>query len=627
MGLLVNNIAELKFYRSSFALIFSLLLFPCAQVCCQHLELKGTVLDATTSKPLPFATIAIGTTYRGTTANAKGNFTLIVPYASLSDELVIAYLGYKQKKISISTIKTPLIVKLTSEERVLKEVVIMPDSSLTVFLKEAYNNIKKNYTFRPYGLEGFYREGLKNTEGQYNYFGEVQLLLQTSGYQYNNEDGSVKILRSRINDFTDTPHTYYYRGPFIGCWGDVVKRNPDYLKPNTKEYTYELSDIKIQNGKEIWVVKLKQRKKPFEGNLYIEKESKAYVRIDLIDSVIRKEVGRSRMRRETSVIYRNINDKWFLQYTNSQLVDYSEKYKRNEMLSAEFSVNKVTLDTFQHISVTDRLSYGQPFALLKNDFSPDFWKGSTTLVQDSSLANQIEKYRLNLTNRDSLKTNKSSKNKRKALLNIITRLGFNLGTRLLPYSLKPGPLSLTYTSDGNIYNYRSLRFPEFPLLLVTGYSFKLSKRYDVFLNSATSVIKNYMFKSTAFGLRCSFQLPVKGNPLLLRPGLGYSHHTFGQGFPIINQSEILFNGKKYDYNKMRFYVGEKVSTLQLSFSLDKKLKGRKWFYFNAGYQFELESQDFLFLRKESLFSKLHSIKLNNSETTVIKTKPLSTGSR
>ena len=210
------------------------------------------------------------------------------------------------------------------------------------------------------------------------------------------------------------------------------------------------------------------------------------------------------------------------------------------------------------------------------------------------------------------------------MLNIITRLGINLGTRLLPYPTKPSALSLTYTSDGNIYNYKSLRFPEFPLLLVTGYSFKLSKRYDVFLNSATSVIKNYMFKSTAFGLRCSFQLPVKGNPLLLRPGLGYSHHTFGQGFPIINQSEILFNGKKYDYNKMRFYVGEKVSTLQLSFSLDKKLKGRKWFYFNAGYQFELESQDFLFLRKESLFSKLHSIKLNNSETTVIKNETVVT---
>lgn len=74
--------------------------------------LQGRVTDAATGKPLPFATVYINTTTRGTTANDDGQFKLTgVPAGTV--EVVASYLGYKQAR-SVVKLRpnSPLTVSL-----------------------------------------------------------------------------------------------------------------------------------------------------------------------------------------------------------------------------------------------------------------------------------------------------------------------------------------------------------------------------------------------------------------------------------------------------------------------------------------------------------------------------------
>ena len=63
--------------------------------------LTGRVIDSRTGKPLPYATIALYGTNLGSIANQEGEFSFKIP-GELSDPmLVISYMGYKHKYLSL----------------------------------------------------------------------------------------------------------------------------------------------------------------------------------------------------------------------------------------------------------------------------------------------------------------------------------------------------------------------------------------------------------------------------------------------------------------------------------------------------------------------------------------------
>lgn len=61
--------------------------------------ISGKVVDAQTLEPLAAAHIIIKDTYKGTIANADGEFTLSV--SEFPSTIVVRYLGYKTNEITI----------------------------------------------------------------------------------------------------------------------------------------------------------------------------------------------------------------------------------------------------------------------------------------------------------------------------------------------------------------------------------------------------------------------------------------------------------------------------------------------------------------------------------------------
>ncbi len=589
----------------------------------QDFEISGKVVDQETNQALPFANLQIEKTSIGTSTNAEGDFKLVVSSRYRSSTLLVSYIGYGIRKISLASYPFVQIIRLKAEDRQLREVVIMPDSSLLVFLREAYNSIEKNYALKPYEFEGFYRESLRIVDGKYLYFGEAQLVLQGSGYQFEQETGNVRIIKSRVNHFVrgDTlRNALYYSGPFLGVNHDLVKQKASVLRPDKRKYEYYLIDVTRNEGKEVWIVGFKEKRGVESGKLFIEKDSKAYLRTEITEyngDSLRNGLGRLRHIKHTErAFYKKSNDKWFLNYVDVQQIDVNNALGLKTVVTAEFMVNKVKADSVDLLSFNERLSYTEVFSQIRDNFQEDFWKGTTVLVQDSTLQTQLEPYHTE-ANRTELMGQANEvldkgmpqvkKNKAPLMLNLLTRIGFSFGTQLIPYSVGSSNLLLNYLSGSTSLNFdRRLDGTGFPLLLNAETSIKLSRRWQIFYGLSADLTNNYEFSSSHLGARYSVLLNKRGRPVLLRPSIVYGSHQFGWSFPsFTNPDRVLFANRMIHTKELSFHVGEKVRFLRSSVSLDKNIGARKWLYLNGGYYFTLNRENRISLKDESgsIFSR------------------------
>ena len=92
--------------------------------------ISGTVYDDETKAPLPSATVFLATSKRGTSTDQNGRFSLLIGDSSLSDSLVIRYLGYQSSTIFLNNIEIgqPLEVFLKPTEISFENVFVYGES-------------------------------------------------------------------------------------------------------------------------------------------------------------------------------------------------------------------------------------------------------------------------------------------------------------------------------------------------------------------------------------------------------------------------------------------------------------------------------------------------------------------
>lgn len=111
-------------------IIYLLVLIVASSVTVCHSQsctgIQGTVTDATTGEPLPGASIrCIGRMDTGTTTDTIGNFDLVV---SKNDTLLFSFIGYENKKLSVSEAKSCyMTVLLQPAAQSLNEIVIQEE--------------------------------------------------------------------------------------------------------------------------------------------------------------------------------------------------------------------------------------------------------------------------------------------------------------------------------------------------------------------------------------------------------------------------------------------------------------------------------------------------------------------
>lgn len=117
-----------------------------------EIEIVGTLVDAESSQPIPYATVALYSTntktiVTGTTTDGKGQFS--VDTSETDFYIEISFMGFKTKTISDFTAQNSKIdlgiIQLSEDNETLEEVVVMAEVSKTVFkLDKRVFNIGKD---------------------------------------------------------------------------------------------------------------------------------------------------------------------------------------------------------------------------------------------------------------------------------------------------------------------------------------------------------------------------------------------------------------------------------------------------------------------------------------------------
>lgn len=133
---------------ASTAFLLALSLPVCAQ------RLAGKVTDAATGQPVPYASIGVLGTTRGTTSNAEGEFEL--REVALPGRLVVSELGHRRDTVAVAAqASQPLQIRLAPASVQLPEVQV--GSYLGELVAKAYRQLRRTNGQRTYG-QTFYRQ-------------------------------------------------------------------------------------------------------------------------------------------------------------------------------------------------------------------------------------------------------------------------------------------------------------------------------------------------------------------------------------------------------------------------------------------------------------------------------------
>ncbi len=138
-----------------------LLLLVLFTVTAAHAQIKGTVTDAQ-NNPLPFVSIYLDDSFRGTTSNDQGEYELAIRKPG-TYTLVFQYLGYKTRKVTTRAEVFPhtVDVALVEENIALNEVVIKPGNNpANHIIRNAISSRKVNTDKAARYRADFYSRGI-----------------------------------------------------------------------------------------------------------------------------------------------------------------------------------------------------------------------------------------------------------------------------------------------------------------------------------------------------------------------------------------------------------------------------------------------------------------------------------
>lgn len=283
--------------------------------------ISGTVYDAATGEPLPFATVSLKGTSAGTVSNSQGVYSFMAPRSS-DKPLVANFIGYEPFEIALSRISgNKLDIKLKSSTIELNELVIRPLSP-EAYIKLAVSKFPENYADEPFETKAYYREKmaengnpLKYTEGFFqshypNYINgdstQHRLLL------YNEVDDPAELafmLKKRNkkearerrkaekkgeeykSDDDNGMIQATFGGPSSILSDDPISTLEDYLDTTKlKKYKYEYAGAASYLGRQLLIVSFKTKGKvdniKSSGKIFFDYDTDAIVAIEASGKIV-----------------------------------------------------------------------------------------------------------------------------------------------------------------------------------------------------------------------------------------------------------------------------------------------------------------------------------------------------
>ena len=301
---------------------------------------KGTVFDSKTNNELTFATITVSGSNISTISNSEGKFLIKIPIYRQDASLIISFLGYKDRVISIKDLKQEKnLLYLEPVDVLLKDVVVNVMDANKIF-SNVLNNRSKNYGDSSIQIIGFYRESIKKRR---NYVSVLESIvdIQKMPFSIGVQD-QVNILKGRKNaDYTklDTVNFKLEGGLFSALFIDLIKDPSNIFSENVFElYNFHFEDITQINDKQVLIISFKQKpsiEDPdplYSGKLFIDAKSLAIISANFqLNVENRIKAGQIFTRRKPKGVviyptevsyqidYREQNNKWIFSYSRGDI--------------------------------------------------------------------------------------------------------------------------------------------------------------------------------------------------------------------------------------------------------------------------------------------------------------------
>ncbi|MEE9364689.1 MAG: carboxypeptidase-like regulatory domain-containing protein [Cellulophaga sp.] len=385
-------------------------------------QYKGKVIDSKTRKSLGFATLTLENTNISTVTNTEGHFALKIPKNISEGNIIISFLGYKSKRIALSSLKpTKNKISLTTSVTKLAGVDVTIPKDAAALVRESLKRKNENYFTSPTFMTAFYRETIKKRRRNVS-LSEAVVNIQKASYSSIRKDVLQLYKARKSTDYSrlDTLALKLQGGPFNTLFVDIMKY-PEYIFSqeaiSNYIFTYDRS-TKI-NDRLIYVIKFKPYEgiedQLYKGELFIAAESKVLTRATYALHITNKEkASKLFVRKKPSnarvyprnikyrVDYREKNGKWYYGYSSVYLefkINWDKKlFNSIYSLTAEMAITDWEQNTAKNdIKRKERLKSSIILSDEAIGFSdPDFWGEYNIIEPEKSIESAIRKIKKQL---------------------------------------------------------------------------------------------------------------------------------------------------------------------------------------------------------------------------------------
>lgn len=350
--------------------------------------IEGLILNNRTGKPMQDVNVYIPNTTVGTTTDKDGKFKFAVPQNFLFRELTMSYVGCENLTIPINEIHSSLIMFLEETYEEIDEVIIMPERALENLLKEAYRNIRKNYSKKPTLTKGFYRESLKAYNNISLYYAEAYIDFFSEGYNSTKDMGQARIIKSRKKMFPahdSLNHILFHGGIYMQTEVDVIKNRMGFINPrNFDDYYYSVDDIIRTNGREIIAIRFMPETTSdegfYEGLIYVDREDQAFIEFNyemtdkgIENSNFYKNNPYQRKTAHYHVKYTKYNGDYHMYYASRTGDSFNQVFQTPLSYKNEFLVTSILTDGVKPIPQDQVFEPNEVFSLAAEDFNETNW--------------------------------------------------------------------------------------------------------------------------------------------------------------------------------------------------------------------------------------------------------------
>jgi hypothetical protein len=376
--------------------------------------ITGIITDFESGDPMPFATIGLISSGRGTVSNNNGEFGLKIPGESINDSLSVSYLGYYNRKVPVKqAIDNYFNIRMMREYIPIPEIIIKNQVPQEI-IRKAYSSIARNYGNSPVNMRAFYREAvLKKSTLQI--YSEAIIDIFKSAYSGSIFSDQMKIIRSRKVENLGLKDTLTLRlkaGLSTCLLLDGARNSFDFMLPeNYSQYDYRMTDIVTVDDESAYVIDFVQKPMVniplFKGSIYINTNSYAIIQAEFeinpqYINEVREEfintAAKGYKMWPTSikyyVSYRRMEERYFLNHVRGELNFTAKQNKRlfNSTFGVffELAVTDIKIENVTRFDRDELAPTHSIFSKTISDYDPEFWGDMDFLKPEENLLQALK---------------------------------------------------------------------------------------------------------------------------------------------------------------------------------------------------------------------------------------------